>query len=173
MLRGLVALVEGSEEFFVVASARWDEPVPELGFALILGELEPGEELPYEPVVPSVVLCDSAPGPTGPGRAFLTREAEDGAIWCAMRAVLYGLSVTDAGHLGSPIYSSSLDDLTPRECELLNLLGEGYTNRQIAEFLNISPNTVKFHLSSVFSKLGVGSRAEAVTVGIRNGLIML
>ena len=64
-------------------------------------------------------------------------------------------------------------DLTPREVEILALLGDGLTNRQIAETLHISQNTVKFHLSSIFSKLQVASRAEAITVGLRSGIILL
>ena len=63
--------------------------------------------------------------------------------------------------------------LTPREIEILQLLGAGLDNKAIASKLQISKHTVKFHLSSIFSKLDVSSRTEAVTFGLRQGLIRL
>jgi DNA-binding NarL/FixJ family response regulator len=70
-----------------------------------------------------------------------------------------------------------LDDrpepLTPREREVLELLGQGLSNRQIAERLGISEHTAKFHVASVAGKLGASSRTEAVSRGVRRGLITL
>ena len=66
-----------------------------------------------------------------------------------------------------------LDPLTERELEVLNLMAEGYSNPQIARRLGISRNTAKFHVSSIISKLGVGSRTEAVTIALKNGLIIV
>ncbi|MEM8673009.1 MAG: response regulator transcription factor [Cyanobacteria bacterium P01_G01_bin.67] len=63
--------------------------------------------------------------------------------------------------------------LTGREIEVLQLLGVGLDNKAIASTLKISKHTVKFHLSSIFSKLDVSSRTEAVTLGLRQGLIRL
>ncbi|HEV8722827.1 MAG TPA: response regulator transcription factor [Candidatus Binatia bacterium] len=63
--------------------------------------------------------------------------------------------------------------LTPREIEVLRMMAEGLGNKEIATKLLISDHTVKFHISSIFAKLGVSSRTEAVTVGIRQGLIMI
>ena len=56
---------------------------------------------------------------------------------------------------------------------VLQLLAEGVGNKVIATRLNISEHTVKFHISSVLSKMGAASRTEAVTQGIRNGLILI
>jgi DNA-binding NarL/FixJ family response regulator len=53
--------------------------------------------------------------------------------------------------------------LTPREIEVLSALGEGLSNKLIARRLNISLHTVKFHVESLFKKLGVRTRTEAVT----------
>jgi two-component system, NarL family, response regulator YdfI len=63
--------------------------------------------------------------------------------------------------------------LTPREIEVLGMIAEGMGNKEIAWRLGISEHTVKFHISSIFAKLNATSRTEAVTVGIRQGLIML
>lgn len=63
--------------------------------------------------------------------------------------------------------------LTPREIEVLGMLAEGLGNKAIARRLNISEHTVKFHVSSIFTKLNASSRTEAVTLGARQGLIML
>ncbi|NJO43526.1 MAG: response regulator transcription factor [Cyanobacteria bacterium CRU_2_1] len=67
----------------------------------------------------------------------------------------------------------SLPHLTPREIEVLQMLAEGMGNKAIARRLTISEHTVKFHISSIFSKLQVSSRTEAVILGTRLGLILL
>lgn len=63
------------------------------------------------------------------------------------------------------------NDLTVREREVLSLLASGLSNPEIAERLLVSRSTVKFHLSSIFSKLGVSTRTEAVAVAMRNHLV--
>jgi DNA-binding NarL/FixJ family response regulator len=65
------------------------------------------------------------------------------------------------------------EPLTAREREVLDLLGRGLSNRLIARELHISEHTVKFHISSLYAKLGVNNRAEAVSRGARHGLISL
>ena len=72
------------------------------------------------------------------------------------------------------VTSNDLDAyLTPREIEVLQLLATGLGNKAIARQLNISEHTVKFHISSIFSKLNATSRTEAVTLGMRQGLIFI
>jgi DNA-binding CsgD family transcriptional regulator len=63
--------------------------------------------------------------------------------------------------------------LTARERDVLELVSQGLSNKQIAQKLQISEHTVKFHLSSLFAKLGVSSRTEAVNRGARQGIITL
>ena len=62
-------------------------------------------------------------------------------------------------------------DLTEREREVLVLMIEGLNNIQIAGRLNVSPSTVKSHVSNILSKLGVASRTEAVTLALRNAIV--
>jgi DNA-binding NarL/FixJ family response regulator len=68
---------------------------------------------------------------------------------------------------------SLIDPLTDREMEVLNLLGQGLPNKEIASRLVITERTVKFHVSSILGKLGVGNRTEAVTTAAQLGLIDL
>jgi DNA-binding NarL/FixJ family response regulator len=65
------------------------------------------------------------------------------------------------------------EPLTPREIEVLGLLAQGLPNKQIASRLSISEHTVKFHVSSLYNKLGVANRTEAVRAGVQQGLISL
>jgi DNA-binding NarL/FixJ family response regulator len=63
--------------------------------------------------------------------------------------------------------------LTPREIEVLRLMADGESNKRIAHKLGISDHTVKFHVASILSKLNAGTRTEAVTLGVRMGLVYL
>ena len=113
-------------------------------------------------------------------KGFLPRLITTEEIIAAIDAVIVGLVVihpdlasfdaTDPAI--TPLTELELS-LTPRETEVLRLLGDGLDNKAIALQLQISTHTVKFHLSSIFSKLDVSSRTEAVTLGLRRGLIRL
>jgi len=125
------------------------------------------------------------------GRAVLPRNSAGGEILAAIEAAAVGLVVVhrnalDALHEATtsaavPATPSSpgeesafgTEHLTPREAEVLGMLAEGLGNKEIAWRLKISEHTVKFHVSSIFAKLGTASRTEAVTQGVRRGLIML
>ncbi len=98
-------------------------------------------------------------------------------IIAATAAVAEGLQVrlpAPPGRTGfAPPDRAGRPLLTPREVEVLALVGEGMSNKTIARKLNISAHTVKYHLEAVFTKLAVRSRAEAVTRGLRHGLIVV
>ena len=64
-----------------------------------------------------------------------------------------------------------VEELTPREHEVLSLVADGLRNKDIARELGVSEHTVKFHLAAVFGKLGASSRTEAVRRGLQLGLI--
>jgi DNA-binding NarL/FixJ family response regulator len=71
-----------------------------------------------------------------------------------------------AEHLGE-------EDLTPREVEVLELIRDGYKNKQVADRLSISENTVNFHIKNIVEKLGANDRTHAVTIAVRRGLLEL
>ena len=114
-------------------------------------------------------------------RAILPRDATSEEIRAAIQAAAMGLVVLHSAAfdaLLSPIPErSELEPsdqiLTPREIEVLRMIAAGLGNKEIASKLTISEHTVKFHISSIFAKLGASSRTEAVTLGIRRGLIMI
>ena len=66
-----------------------------------------------------------------------------------------------------------LDELTPREMDVLRLVAQGLTNRRIAEQLAINERTVKYHVSTILAKLEVGNRTEAAMFAIEHGLISI
>ena len=66
-----------------------------------------------------------------------------------------------------------IEPLTKRESDVLQCLAFGYTNKETARQLHISIQTVKFHISSIYTKLSVTNRTEAVRVGVRQGLVNL
>ena len=116
-------------------------------------------------------------------RVLLPRSATAEEIVPAVVAAATGLVVLhpDVFDLLLPVLPSTartlptspVQALTPREIEVLGMLAEGLGNKAIARRLSISEHTVKFHVSSIFTKLNASSRTEAVTLGARQGLIML
>lgn len=131
-----------------------------------------GEAAPAETEAPVVALA-AAPG--GGHAGLLAPDATAQQLDLALRAVAAGLLVRAAA-LPEPRVFAPADDaplLTPREREILGLLGEGLSNKAIARRLAISVHTVKFHMEALFAKLEATSRAEAVAKGLRGGVIQL
>jgi len=116
-------------------------------------------------------------------KAILPRDALSEEIFSAIQAVHAGFVILDPEvtqelarhvHLASADrVPAALDELTTREIEVLRMMADGLGNKQIASRLGISDHTIKFHISSILDKLGASSRTEAVTLGIRMGLILL
>ena len=110
---------------------------------------------------------------------LLYRHVEPEVLVSALQAVAQGLIALDpelaAALLPSRLESpeSLVEELTPREREVLQLLAEGLPNKTIALQLGISEHTVKFHVNAILGKLGVQSRTEAVVRAMRLGLIIL
>jgi DNA-binding NarL/FixJ family response regulator len=116
-------------------------------------------------------------------KAILPRNASSAEIVWAIQAAYSGLFLFDeeaVEQLTARFGSERLleravvvEELTERELEILRKLAEGLGNKQIASSLAISEHTVKFHISSILDKLHASSRTEAVTIGIRMGLVLL
>jgi NarL family two-component system response regulator YdfI len=104
-----------------------------------------------------------------------TPEEIDGAV----HAVNAGLVVTTQASIAElvpdaqPFAEELAEPLTERELEVLDLVAEGLSNKLISYRLSISEHTVKTHVASIFAKLAVSSRTEAVSQAIRRGLVML
>ena len=115
-------------------------------------------------------------------RAALPGDISPDQLVSALQAVANGLLVVHPSHANEGLPAGSapprtLDELaeslTRRELEVLQMLAAGISNKEIATRLNISEHTVKFHVASILGKLGAASRTEAVSLGIRRGLILL
>lgn len=107
---------------------------------------------------------------------YLTKEEAMDTIVEAVRGIASGeegwLSRRAAASVAAWTRSDepTREDLTDREVEVLDLVAKGWTSARIANELNISERTVRFHLSNVYGKLGVNSRAEAIAWAIKKGL---
>ena len=130
--------------------------------------------------VTSVVLLVPEPEPgvvnqirrAGVG-GVLQSNASSEQIVQAIKSVASGLMVFDRALAPQSPDDEPLEQLTPRESEVLRLLADGLGNKEIAVKLSISEHTIKFHIHSILGKLGAASRTEAVTRGLRSGLIEL
>ena len=112
-------------------------------------------------------------------RAVLPPDASAAEILAAIQAAAAGMAIVDPAELeglftrGVPAGDETATPLTARELEVLRMLADGAANKTIAWKLGISEHTVKFHVAQILAKLNAGTRTEAVTVGIRRGLILL
>ncbi|PYR89320.1 MAG: hypothetical protein DMG19_07430 [Acidobacteria bacterium] len=130
--------------------------------------------------VTSIVLLVPEPEPgvvnqirrAGVG-GVLQSNASSEQIVQAIKSVASGLMVFDRALAPQSPDDEPLEQLTPRESEVLRLLADGLGNKEIAVKLSISEHTIKFHIHSILGKLGAASRTEAVTRGLRSGLIEL
>lgn len=182
---GLREMLRGLPDVEVVAETSGPRDLPPVDVLVLassdlLADLDDG--------APPVLLLTDDPSAAShlmdfPVWGLLPREASPEELSAAVHALAEGLWV------GSPALAQNLLDkhplpvldgaeevinpLTERERQVLQLTAEGLANKQIAAALEISENTVKFHLSSLYAKLGVTSRTEAVRTGARRGWVVL
>jgi DNA-binding NarL/FixJ family response regulator len=137
------------------------------------------------PAATGTVILTDDPDPTwvraalGAGvNAILAGDAGADDLLLAIHAAEAGLvllhptSVRGLAIEGLPAAADGIiEELTGRECQVLRLVSAGLGNKEIADRLAISEHTVKFHISSILGKLNVASRTEAVSLGIRRGII--
>ena len=114
-------------------------------------------------------------------RAILSRESDPDDVLSAIYASYDGLVLLNTptaeslaavyGDQPLEVEAELSEEITSRETDVLRMLAQGLVNKDIAARLGISEHTVKFHISSILDKLGASTRTEAVTLGIRRGLI--
>jgi|SRR5215210_7435027 DNA-binding NarL/FixJ family response regulator len=189
---GLRSMLEAADLLVVGEAGLSAGPVPEPALSEADVVLVADEELLEETALSvsedgtqSLLLLSEDEGATSRLRTLSLRgwgvvppDAPSEELGAAVAAVAQGLTVlpkTLAERLlDEPAAVEELSEpLTARESEVLDLLGHGLSNKMIARELHISEHTVKFHISSLYSKLGVSNRAEAVSQGARHGLISL
>jgi two-component system nitrate/nitrite response regulator NarL len=163
--QGLAAMLEAAGHTLVV-----DTP------DIVLCDLAHDVEPPGEAEAPVIALTDQKlPGEQPAGVLPRTLSAE--RLDAALHAVAAGLLVRAPGGRLADGFRAAGEDapalLTPREAEILTLVGKGMSNKAVARALGISIHTVKFHLEALFAKLDATSRAEAVAKGLRGGVIEL
>ena len=160
----------------IIWDLGWEADEAIANLAELAVDLEPGE--------PAIVALLPDPELAGAAwsagaRGLLFREVTRERLIAAVTSAAAGLTSLEPGLLEDVLPAPSLEDarpvepLTPRELEVLQLLAEGLANRGIAQRLEISEHTVKFHVTAIMGKLGAQSRTEAVVRATRLGLILL
>lgn len=186
MRAGLETLAASSPDLELVGSFPDLSAIEDLHPDVVLSAI-PLEEIapPADGRAPALVLLTSESQPVWTQealrlgvRAVLPRDASEQEILAAVEAAASGLAVIDPRDLEtllpSPTHTAGeTSTLTARELEVLRMMAEGAANKTIAWKLDISEHTVKFHVASILGKLHAASRTEAVTLGIRKGLILL
>lgn len=166
---GLVAGSGSTDGFDVVAWAPGAEPdAAALQRAALAGL----------PIVALVADAEQAAAALRAGaRGIVHRGADAPTLAAALTAAAAGLTVLEpslaSDWLRPPGAAKGEEPLTPREREVLGLLAEGLGNKAIAARLAISEHTAKFHVNAILAKLGAGSRAEAIVLAARQGLVIL
>jgi len=127
-----------------------------------------------------VLILTSATGPSGPTLAlqagaagFLYKDVDPDALVRAIRSVHDGHTVLAPGAAGLVAArpggdSRGIGALTGREREVLTLLADGRSNREIARMLTVSEKTVKTHVSAILAKLGIADRTQAALLAVRH-----
>jgi len=139
-----------------------------------------GHEVVELTAAPDAILTDGAIDSSAPAVAIgaverdiagrLPADPTARQIDAALRAVAAGLTVRGPSPQNrgfGPLAEDGWPVLTPREIEVLTALRDGLSNKATARRLGISPHTVKFHIESLFKKLGAASRSEAVVKGLK------
>ena len=159
-----------------------DLPIPDASFTSTAAALDQGG-IAVVALIDAVDAAWTARVLRAGVRGLVSRESTPAEIRSAIQAASSGMVLLDSdlarelvAHRGIDASESTLEtveELTPREIEVLRMMAEGLGNKEIAARLGISDHTVKFHISSILAKVGASGRTEAVTIGIRMGLVLL
>ena len=186
---GLGAMLDAIEDVEVVGQGDNATDLSAYAFDVVVRDLGPDPELVIDEILDSddngYLTVALIPDESLAAQLFasgisqlLPRTASAEQLRAAISSALQGLVAMPVDYLNSianerkrPSPTSSEAVLTPRESQVIRLLAEGSTNRQIGFDLDISEHTVKFHINSIMGKLGAQSRTEAVVLATRSGLI--
>ena len=109
-------------------------------------------------------------------QGYLLKDASTDELLAAIRSIHEGqtlLAPAVAARLVAGVSAGGPEPLTPRELEVLTLIGQGRSNNEIAAMLGIAPRTTKVHVQNILGKLGATNRTEAVSIAVRQKLISL
>jgi DNA-binding NarL/FixJ family response regulator len=159
-----------------LAAAGADAAAWDLGHGEEAGDLlrEAAGAVPVLALLPGA--AHAAEALAAGARGAVLRDASPERLGAALAAAAAGLVALDgalAPELLRAAPSEPGEPLTPRELEVLPLLAEGLSNKQIGARLGIAERTAKFHVESILAKLPAGTRAEAVAVAARRGLLAI
>jgi DNA-binding NarL/FixJ family response regulator len=162
-------------------------PDPEAGPGQALDGLEATRilhrEMPHVGIIFCTVFEDDEfifAGLRAGGRGYILKDDDPETMLRAIRAVAHGESLLGPGIAQKVMRQFSalpgkqtplVDELTPRELEVLKLIAGGLCNREIAQELTLSEKTVKNHINNIFSKLHLCDRSQAILYAIREGLV--
>jgi two-component system, NarL family, response regulator len=187
---GLAAILNRRETFEVIAEVgdgqaavqTWQELKPDIGLLdLRMPKMEGLEAIrqirAQDPLAKLIILTtydgdeDIYQGLRAGAKGYLLKDTPREQIIEAIHAVLAGRTYIPS-QVGEKLASRvNTDTLTDKELQILKQIADGLSNKQIAKALFISEGTVKFHSNSIYSKLGVTSRTEAVKIATARGLI--
>jgi DNA-binding NarL/FixJ family response regulator len=194
--QGIVQLLESADDIVVVGEAADGEAALELAESEVaepdvllvdirlpgMDGIEVTRRLRQEHPDVGVIILTAYEDPTyatqamkAGAKAYVLKSAEGEQVLDTVRMVAHGHAVLDNRVWGALAEEGKAPrhpfGLTAREMEVLQLLGKGYANREIARSLGILPSTVKSHLERIFKRLEVSDRTEAVVKALRMGII--
>jgi DNA-binding NarL/FixJ family response regulator len=176
---GLRALLASDKTIKVVNDSLDEESEADVAITSASHNSFGNDAVDAAPSIPTLFLSDDQPNVRALTRSLrvwgiLPTDASAEELNAAVHALSQGLIVgTSTLLFESESEPLSHGPLTDRESEVLGLLAKGLANKQIAVALSISEHTVKFHVSSIYAKLNVTNRTEAVREGLRGGWIAL
>jgi two-component system, NarL family, response regulator YdfI len=185
LLRSSLPLADLSRLASLRLGAQPDVVLAEIGskrHLLLPATVHQAEPLPLVLLIDDVSRRELVQAIRSGVRALLPRAAQPTEIFAAIEAAAAGLTAFGPDELDLLIPAadaieqesdSVLEALSAREIEVLALMAQGLANKNIADRLNLSEHTVKFHVSSILAKLGASSRTEAVTRGLKDGLLII
>ena len=178
--RGLESLARGHPEFQLGVVVELLEDIPAQSSDVIVA-LGNGLD-PVATIAPVVLLCPSVDATQlrmawrSGFRAVLPHDSSSSQLIAAIEGVAAGLIAFRAQDVEEfPVEARTTEPVTlsAREIEVLRLVADGLGNKEISFRLGISEHTVKFHVNSILTRMNAATRAEAVAIGMRQGLILL